>query len=91
MNWDKLDEYERAIIKWQYKMHGSFFTHLWDAIWRADEENLRRLELGFPIEVKAYRMYIGEGEKNWYANAVKKWKGESIDGREAPVPRKKNE
>lgn len=75
-NWDKLDEYETAIIKWQYKYNGHFFTALWDAISHADENNLKRLGLGFPIETKAYRMYIGEGEPGWYIGAVKKWRGE---------------
>ena len=73
MNWDKLDEYETAIIKWQYKLNGGFFTHLWAAICLADGENLERLQLGFPIEVMAYKMFIGE--KGWYINAEKKWKG----------------
>lgn len=75
-NWDKLDRQETAIIKWQYKMYGHFFTSLWNAIMHADGENLQRLELGFPVEVGAYRKFMGEGEPNWYANAVKKWKGE---------------
>ena len=83
MNWDKLDEYEKAAYKWQYKMNGHFFTNLWAAIMKADDENLRRLGLGFPIEVEAYKRYIGR--ENWWTNVQKKYRGESIDGSEAPA------
>jgi hypothetical protein len=83
MNWDKLDEYEKAAYKWQYKMNGHFFTNLWAAIVKADDHNLSRLSLGFPIEVEAYRRYIGRNL--WWTNAVNKYRGEGIDEREAPA------
>jgi len=83
MNWDKLDEYEKAAYKWQYKMNGSFFTNLWAAIVKADNHNLGRLALGFPIEVEAYRRYTGI--ENWWTNVQKKYQGEGNVEREAPA------
>ncbi len=46
-----------AIYDWQYRMCGDFQTALWDAITRADEDNLDRLASGFPVEVRAYRLF----------------------------------
>lgn len=45
---------ERLIIKWQYGLTGDFETALWEAIIRADEDNLQRLAIGFPDHVAAY-------------------------------------
>ena len=52
---------EKAVIKWQYNetmhLYGSFFTALWQAIVRADHENLARLERGFPEEIAGFRAW----------------------------------
>jgi len=44
----------KSLIKWQFGLHGDFRTALWDAIKQADENNLRLLSLGFPLEVEAF-------------------------------------
>ena len=46
---------ERAVILWQYQLIGDFKQALWEAISRADGDNLLRLELGFPDEVRGFR------------------------------------
>lgn len=51
---------EKAVIKWQFRLCGSFKTALWQAICRADEDNLERLGLGFPVEVTGFRMWAYE-------------------------------
>jgi hypothetical protein len=48
---------EKFIIDWQYGKLGGFYSALIDAISRADEINLAKLELGFPDEVKGYKSY----------------------------------
>lgn len=48
---------EKSVIKWQFHLHGDFKTALWDAIKRADENNLDRLAMGFPLEVEAFRAW----------------------------------
>ena len=45
---------EKAVLKWQWGLYGDFFTALFDAIKRADDQNLERLRLGFPIEVTGF-------------------------------------
>ena len=46
---------EKAIVKWQFHLHGNLFTALFEAFARADEKNLYRLSLGFPQETEALR------------------------------------
>ena len=46
---------EKAIVKWQFHLHGNFFTALFEAFTRADEKNLYGLSLGFPQEIEALR------------------------------------
>ncbi len=53
----EFDEGQKAVIKWQFQMHGSFYTALFEAIQRADYENLSKLELGFPTEVRGFRQW----------------------------------
>ncbi len=48
---------EKAVVKWQFRLHGHFLTALWVAITKADETNLRKLERGFPDEVEGYRAW----------------------------------
>ena len=60
---------EKSVIKWQYGQYGDFYMSLWDAIRKADETNLRRLELGFPVEVAGFRAWaygdLGERLRAW--------------------------
>ena len=44
----------KAVLKWQFRLYGSFFTALFDAIKLADDGNLERLRLGFPVEVTGF-------------------------------------
>lgn len=48
------DPKARAVIKWQYGLFGGFYSALFGAITRADEQNLHNLSLGFPDEVGGY-------------------------------------
>lgn len=48
-------------LQLQYNQSGGFMTSLFDAISRADEINLMKLERGFPSEVKAYLTWTREG------------------------------
>lgn len=57
MNFDKLNEGERQLVKWQYRLQGDFYDALWSAISRADSGNLARLALAFPSDVEAYRRF----------------------------------
>lgn len=44
-----------SLIKWVCKWHkSSFYEALWEAIAKADETNLEKLERGFPDEVAAF-------------------------------------
>lgn len=42
------------IFDFQYHLAGSFHKALWEAISRADENNLHLLSLGFPNEVQGF-------------------------------------
>lgn len=70
LNLTGLTEVERAAAKWQYDMHGDFYTTLFKAIMQADERNLQRLSAGFPIEVEAYRLYMHEA--GWWVKVEAK-------------------
>lgn len=52
---------EKLVIKWQFdRALGSlsgFTKALWAVIIRADDENLERLERGFPEYVRAFRQW----------------------------------
>jgi len=48
---------EKAVVMWQMGLLGSFNKALWEAIARADEENLMKLSFGFPDEVMGYRAW----------------------------------
>ena len=77
-----LDEYQKAAIDWQYRIYGDFFTSLFGAIKLADETNLDRIALGFPVEVGAYRRF--SREEGWWEEAERvafgKGKEEVFDG-----------
>lgn len=53
----KWTEAEKAVVKWQFRMNGSFFSALWEAIKYADDFNLARLHIAFPIEVEGFRQW----------------------------------
>lgn len=60
------DLYEIAVLRWQHRRalnddSASFQWNLWDAIVAADEGNLERLAVGFPLEVEAYRRWTHDG------------------------------
>jgi hypothetical protein len=57
----RMTEGEISLLKWQYRQHGHFFSHLWEAICKADESNLDRLGKGFPSHVAAYRDFADTG------------------------------
>ena len=50
-------ESEKSVVKWQFRLCGDFKTALWEAIIRADEDNLARLRYGFPNEVAGYKAW----------------------------------
>jgi len=69
-NFDDLTEEEQFVVKWQYQMLGDFKTALVRAITKADEYNMQRLALGFPVEVQAYKRFTQEG--GWWETVAKK-------------------
>lgn len=46
---------EKLILRWQFRSLGHFWTQLFEAMVRADDENLDRLALGYPDAVEALR------------------------------------
>jgi hypothetical protein len=48
-------ESEKWVIKWQFGLLGDFQKALASAIIRADDSNLAKLEIGFPMQVKGFR------------------------------------
>lgn len=56
-NYDSLNDVERELIDWQYRLCGDFRKALWEAICRADDDNLEKLRLGFPNQVEGYIRY----------------------------------
>lgn len=57
---DTLDDGELELYWWQYNKLGSFKKALFDAISKADTNNLRKLSIGYPLQVEAYRKYIND-------------------------------
>ena len=57
LNSDEYSDGEKDVLKWQFKFLGHFKTALFDCIKRADENNLDKLEMGFPEQVKAFRAW----------------------------------
>ena len=53
-----LDQYEKHIVMWQFRLLGDFEMALMGAILRADDNNLMALSLGFPLEVYAFRQWM---------------------------------
>jgi len=48
---------ERRYLKFQFEMVGGFWTTMFNAMNRADPDNLERLALAFPEEVAALRAW----------------------------------
>ena len=70
MKLDGLTPEEAAVYEWQYGYCGDFKKALWEVIMAADESNLDKLELGFPVEVIAYKLYAFKS--GWWQEVVKK-------------------
>lgn len=50
---------ERKLVLWQLSLEtSSFRITLWQVLFRADSENLARIEKGFPDEVAALRAWL---------------------------------
>lgn len=62
-------ESEKAVVKWQFGLYGSFYSKLFIAMMSADHINLKRLELAFPDEVRGFRAFR-EGDE--LANKIDK-------------------
>ena len=65
-----LEPEEAAVVEWQYGYCGDFHKALWEAIARADENNLDRLGFGFPVEVTGFKKY--SQEPGWWQNVLEK-------------------
>lgn len=52
---------EKEVVAWQFDMVGDFKKSLWDAIIRADNNNLEKIRLGFPELVEGY-LLLSEGD-----------------------------
>lgn len=63
---------ELIIWQWQYSFIGYFRKALMEVICRADEDNLERLRLGFPDEVKGYLLF--KNENLWWETVQEKAK-----------------
>ncbi len=48
---------EKWVIKWQFRQLVDSQTALCEAIKRADEDNLAKLSLGFPIQVQGFQQW----------------------------------
>ena len=55
--WSQLDEEQRALVEWQYRLCGDFKMALWKTIALADDSNLERLKSAFPLQVDAFLKY----------------------------------
>jgi hypothetical protein len=56
----KLNEGELRLWKFLRKLEGSFFTSLFEVIFKSDKDNRAKLMLGFPEEVTAVTRYQTE-------------------------------
>ena len=66
--YNKLDQGTKRLVDWQMGRTGAFWTLMFEAMNRADGQNLDRLQEAFPEEVLAYRSYSQGTEKdaNWW-------------------------
>ena len=61
---------EDWVTQWQYNLCGDFHHALFEAICLADQNNLFKLELGFPDEVRGYKKY--SRESGWWKEVQRK-------------------
>lgn len=57
MAYKDLNEEQKAVYDWNYRVVGGFKKALWEAITMADDQDLKALEAGFPVEVGGYLKY----------------------------------
>lgn len=55
-----LNDAEKELFFHLHGQSGSFSTALFTAIFRADINNIQKLEMGFPDEVRAVQRYMHE-------------------------------
>lgn len=61
---------EQSLYEWQFRTTGGFFSALWDAISRADSQNLYHLEKAYPSHVEAYNKF--RGESGWWEDLLER-------------------
>lgn len=69
----KLTPGEQSLWKWQFREHGGFYMALWNAISKADQNNIEKLGRGFPGEVRAYLRFAHE--TGWWEETVRRVRG----------------
>jgi len=67
-----LNEGEKRLFEFMNNMSGSFYNHLFQAMFKADRTNLSKLELSFPEEVKAVKRY--QNENGYWDKLQKEYK-----------------
>lgn len=55
-----LNDGEKLLYEFKNSMTGSFFTHLFNALFVADTHNFARLAMGFPEEANAVKCFMTE-------------------------------
>ena len=61
---------EAAVFEWQFGFCGDFKAALWLAICKADEFNLAKLVVAFPVEVIGYHHF--SEVSGWWQNVAAK-------------------
>jgi hypothetical protein len=68
-----MNEGEKKLMFYRRGMEGSFYTALFDAIYKADNQNKERLRKGFPEEVDA--VFRVQNEPGYAENLEKEFNG----------------
>ncbi len=55
-----MNDGEKRLVEFHKGISGSFFSFLFNAIFKADSENMAKLKLAFPQEVEAVRRFRSE-------------------------------
>jgi hypothetical protein len=66
---DQLNSGEKRLLKFQYRQIGDFFKYLFEAMHRADFENVLKLAEGFPAEMCAVTSWIND-KNNFFAERI---------------------
>lgn len=69
-----MTEGECHLFEFMNDMSGSFFTYLFQAIFKADRANLERMRLSFPEEVQAVIRY--QNEDSYWGKLQERYKNE---------------